>query len=123
MMRPMSPLPRMTQRRVGSSPSRFVKCCAVPAVNTPAGRVPWMKTCFAVRSRQPVASTSVRVSQRATPSRLTVTTAKPAGVFSTRVTKVCVCASMPSSSSRSMKRSTYSGPASRSPKRARPKPS
>ena len=72
MMSPMSPLPRMTQRRVGSSPSRFVKFCAVPAVNTPAGRVPWMKTCFAVRSRQPVASTSVRVSSRATPSRLTV---------------------------------------------------
>ena len=43
--------------------------------------------------------------------------------FVTRVTKVCVCASIPSSSSRSMKRSTYSGPASRSPKRARPKPS
>ena len=43
--------------------------------------------------------------------------------FVTRVTKVCVRASIPSCSSRSMKRSTYSGPASRSPKRARPKPS
>ena len=61
MMRPMSPLPRMTHFFVGRTPSRFVKCCAVPAVNTPAGRVPWMDTCFAVRSRQPVARMSVFV--------------------------------------------------------------
>ena len=53
-MSPMSPLPRMTQRRVGSSPSRFagsvlMLCGYLGAVacfgaegrnNTPAGRVP-----------------------------------------------------------------------------------
>ncbi len=83
-----------------------------------------MATCLAVRSRQPVASTSERAVRVLTPSRFTVVTAKaPSGKIDARVTKVRVSAGMPSAKNLSMKRSAYSGPDSFSPKRCRPKPS
>lgn len=59
-----------------------MKCCAVPAVNTPAGRVPWIKTCFALLSRQPVARTRLLAVTVRSPSRDTRVTAKPLSVFS-----------------------------------------
>ena len=38
MIRPMSPLPRITTRRPGRQPSMLTSRCAVPAVKMPAGR-------------------------------------------------------------------------------------
>ena len=123
MISPMSPLPRMTHFFAGILPMRLTKFCAVPAVNTPAGRVPCMSTCFAVLSRQPVASTSAFAVKSSMPSRLTHVTAKPSAFFSIFVTKVSVYASIGSSFTKSMYLSAYSGPASFSPKRISPNPS
>ena len=61
MMRPMSPDPRITTRLPGMMPSMFTRRCTVPAVYTPAGRVPGVISAPRGRSRQPIASTTAFV--------------------------------------------------------------
>ena len=78
MIRPMSPDPRTTTRRPTMRFLVFIRFWAVPAVYTPAGRVPGMAMAPRVRSRQPVASTTAPAWQRSSPRRVTAVTCRPA---------------------------------------------
>ena len=120
MMRPMSPEPRITTRLPGMIPSMFTSRCAVPAVNTPAGRVPGMSSAPRGRSLHPIASTmDFALKMRMPCTGEIVVTAWSAETSSTIVRHSI---GIFSSFTLSMKRCAYSGPVSSSLKRCSPKP-
>ena len=125
MMRPMSPEPRITTLLPGAQPCKFMKFCAEPAENTPAGRVPGVPSAPAPRSREPVASTAAPAEMVCSPCGDTISTEMsraPSPPFFTRSTLASrtTCTLRPSSVASS--REAYSGPVSSSPKRCKPKP-
>ena len=120
MIRPMSPDPRTTTRRPTMRFLVFIRFWAVPAVYTPAGRVPGMAMAPRVRSRQPVASTTAPAWQRSSPRRVTAVTCRPAV---RRVTMAPVTRAAPAAWASPRARRAYSGPVRVSRYRMRPKPS
>ena len=120
MMRPMSPEPRTTTRRPTRRFLVFIRFWAVPAVYTPAGRVPGMAMAPRVRSRQPVASTTAPARQVRSPRRVTAVRVRSRV---SPVTMAPVIRSAPADRASSRARWAYSGPVRASRYRTRPKPS
>ena len=127
MISPMSPDPRITARRPGRHPWRFMKFCALPAENTPDGREPARLSAPSPRSREPVASTTARAAMACAPRASTACTVSGAPSSgrpgSTDVTLAPASTSTePASASASISRCAYSGPVSSTPKRCSPNP-